>query len=456
MKPTELVKVLENETFAVASSKIAEITADMMSVLSGGAMKAKTSQIPALDHYQRHIESRLKWLKSGDPIDKCLPCIEDFTMRADGKLTTFDIVVRPALLRDRLAEYIAAEPGLTSALLERAYQGETRPPDTGPRIDYEKQVDLLTKYLEDRHATTGETSFSILSNQMPFRWAVEEFVGGVTMPAIGTPTVQDKILLPLFLEVNGLLDILDLDLESDPLKPNDVVVRYSIRRPAARNIFGATNQGLDPGTRASLNETQLALYNRLHTNVREGLVFGGRPKLEMSFGAVCSWLIRKASYCLEEPTFLGIPARNWLKQHASDRMLQMEDQFFLPEIYQRMRETFDSRVVKKPEMFGGEIDILFDDVIPIELKVRRKKKEPLDVADVDETFRPGGQAAAYAAVSRLGIVAVLDLPDEKAPVVNLEGCATVIERRFPESAEYPTCIVVIVFRCYQPTPSSSR
>jgi hypothetical protein len=276
------------------------------------------------------------------------------------------------------------------------------------------------------------------------------------MPGIGTSSVEDKILLPLFLEVNGFLDINDLDVESDPLKPQDVVVRYSIRRPATRNIFGADNAGLLTSTRSQLNETELALYHRLHRRVREGLVFGGKPNLEVSFGTLCAWLIRKASYCLEEVSFLGRPARDWLKQHEADRTLQMEDEFFLPAVYERLRSDFGSRVVKKPERFGGEIDVLFDDSIPIELKVRRSRREPLNVADVDETFPPSGQVAAYAAVSRLGFVVVLDLPDDDAQVVSLENLATVIERRFPENAEYPTCIVLIVFRCYARTPSSSR
>jgi len=32
----------------------------------------------------------------------------------------------------------------------------------------------------------------------------------------------------------------------------------------------------------------------------------------------------------------------------------MEDQFFLPALYERLRNEFGSRVVKKPERFGGD------------------------------------------------------------------------------------------------------
>jgi hypothetical protein len=457
-KPEELIAKLEGVEFSEAL-KLMESGADMMSAMLGGGITAHATTEPALDYYQKNIASRLGWLKSGDPIDNKLPCIEDFTSRATGRLITHDIVVRPAILRDRLGEYIPASLELVGNLLKMLDAAEHRPADFGPRIDYKKQVESLVEYLDGRQAVTGETAFALLSNQMPFRWALQEYVdalGVTTMPQIGTSDVHDKIMLPLYLEVNGFLDIVGLDLESDPLEPHDVVVRYSIQRPGARNIFGARNAGLEPALRAKLNETELALYHRLHKAVREGLVFGGKPQLESGFGAVCSWLIRKASYCLQEPTFLSRPAREWLKQHASDKKTQMEDEFFLPKLYERLRDDFGSRVVKKPERFGGEIDILFDDTIPVELKVRRGYKKPLDISELDESFRPGGQAAHYAAICRVGIVAVLDLPSDDAQVVNLENCASVIERRIPSDASYPTCIVVIVFRCHETTPSSSR
>lgn len=456
-QPEELIAKLEAGDLSEAP-KVMESGADLISAIFGAEMTARAKTEPALDYYHNHIASRLGWLKSGDPGNNRLPCIEGFSPRQTGKLITYDIVVRPGLLRERLGEYIPGDLELVGNLLKKLDRAKHRPADPGPRIDYQKQVELLVRYLDDRQALTGETAFAVLSNQMPFRWALQEFVDalGVTMPQIGTSEVQDKILLPLYLEVNGFLDIVDLDLESDPLEHHDVVVRYSIRKPATRNIFGASHAGLEPALRAQMDETGIALYHRLHDAVRAGLVFGGKPKLETAFGSLFSWLIRKASYCLEEPTFLGRPAREWLKQHANDKKTQLEDEFFLPAIYERLRDEFGSRVVKKPERFGGEIDILFDNTIPIELKVRHRHKQPLDVADVDAKFKPGGQAAAYAAISRLGFVVVLDLPDAETQVVSLENCVTVIERRFPETAGYPTCIVLIVFRCYDTTPSSSR
>ncbi|WP_353073648.1 hypothetical protein [Tunturiibacter gelidiferens] len=216
----------------------------------------------------------------------------------------------------------------------------------------------------------------------------------VAAPGIGTTTAVDKVMLPLLLELNGHLDILDINIESDPLEPHNVIVQYSPRRPAARNIFSATTDGLEPASRSLLNETELVLYCRLHRRLQECLVFGGRSKLEISFGQCCSWLIRKTAYCLEEPSFLSNPARDWLKLQNADSTIQMEDRFFLPAIYERLRSDFGSKVVKKPERFGGEIDILFDDTIPIELKVRRGRKGPLNLAEIDQAFPPAGQASA--------------------------------------------------------------
>ena len=276
------------------------------------------------------------------------------------------------------------------------------------------------------------------------------------MPAIGTTLVQDKVLLPLFLETNGLLDVITIGIESDPLTPFDVVLRYFVSRPASRNIFGAWHQGLNPQERANLNEAELRVFDRLHSALSENLVFGGKPKLERSYAELVQWVIRKVKYRLEEPSFLREPALAWLADNAHAERLEMEDKFFLPAIYERLRTEFGSRVVKKPERFGGEIDILFDDMIPIELKVRRGKTQPLADDEVDERFKPSGQAAAYAAVSRLSMVLVLDLPEKEGCLTNLESCAKITARRFPDSEDFPTCIVVFIFHCHHPRPSSVR
>jgi len=54
----------------------------------------------------------------------------------------------------------------------------------------------------------------------------------------------------------------------------------------------------------------------------------------------------------------------------------MEDDFFLPFLYERLRDRFSDLVSKKPERFGGNVDILFGE-IPIELKVRKGHRDAL-------------------------------------------------------------------------------
>lgn len=106
----------------------------------------------------------------------------------------------------------------------------------------------------------------------------------LTAPAIATTEADDKVVLPLFLELNGLIDILAMDIESDPSERHNVVVRFLVRRPARNNIFNATAEGLDAGLRRVMNEIELSIYMRLHGRLRNNLAFGGRPDLEKSFG----------------------------------------------------------------------------------------------------------------------------------------------------------------------------
>lgn len=452
----ELVAVLSSQTIR-QTDKMSEMLGDVLSALTGVEMGPKGEQKSLLEHYQNHILTRLKWLETGSELDDLAPCVESVSCSDVDGLQVFEIAVIPRVLCEAISTRIPRALELSSQLILKVATAKERPGDIGPRIDFRKQAALLVDHLDDRFDTTGETEFSLLSDAIPFRWALQVFENlDLTMLGIGTSGLRHKILLPLLLELNGYLDLIDLDLESDPRRQNDVVIRYLIRRPAKQNIFGAVDAGLSTHMRSLLSETELVLYQRLHRSAQQGLVFGGKTELEKSFGAICPWLLRRASICIEEPSFIRAPAETWLEQHKDEKTLLVEDGFFLPLIYERLRDEFGARVVKKPERFGGEADILFDDSIPIELKVRRGRKKPIELSDIDESFLPGGQAASYAAISRLGFVLVLDLPDKDVPAVSLENCVTSVERRYPEDALYPTCIVVIVFRCVAHSPSRSR
>ncbi len=456
---SELEKRLDGVTFEV-SPKITELVADAVGLLTGIDVEPHAESVSAFTYYNRHIESRLRWLVTGDPQDNKRPCLDSCQVDSTGTLHVFTVAFTPRRLVDTLAEHIRIDLELRAKLMRVLLTSKAAVSNPGPRRDYRKQAELLIAQRESRQRATGEREMVILSNQIPFRWLIQEWPPSAgrsfTTPALGTTEVKDKVLLPLFLETNGLMDVITVGLESDPLNPFDVVVRYFVARPARANVFGAWHQGLNPQLRARLNEAELSVFDRLQAALSENLVFGGRPQLERSYADLAQWVLRKVSYCLEEPSFLREPATAWLSANAGRRRVEMEDEFFLPEIYERLRTDFGSRVVKKPKRFGGEIDILLDDVIPVELKVRRGKKRPLADRELDETFRPGSQAASYAAVSRLGVRLVLDLPKDEFAVTNLESCAKVTVRRFPGSEEFPTCIVVFIFHCHHARPSSAK
>jgi len=173
----------------------------------------------------------------------------------------------------------------------------------------------------------------------------------------------------------------------------------------------------------------------------------------MSFAAIMAWTLRKVAYCLEERSFLTTPAESWLQAHDSEPLKRMEDLFFLPFIHERLNDAFGTqRTRKKPEMYGGEIDLLFDQ-IPIEVKVRRGARKALSEL-IDASFRPASQASAYASSTRLGLVFVLDMPEAQPALTNLDSCLEVVVRDV--GTGFPTCVVVAIFHGQHPTPSKLK
>jgi hypothetical protein len=325
----------------------------------------------------------------------------------------------------------------------------------GARIDYGKQLDLLVEFLRDRQQVTGEKSFSFTTREMPFRQAIWT-QGKAAMPSAGTCGPSEKILLPLFLEASGIIDISHVGLISSPKQPTDIELKYAINMPAQVSIFGASSQGLSPEDRRCLSEIELSIYARLHRKLQGHYVFAGRPSLEKSFGELTSWTLRKVAFCLEDPAFVNVRAKDWLTRHSGEKLIRMEDEFFLPLIQERLQEAFGDRVKKKPEMYGGKADLFFDD-IPIELKVRRGHSKPLPEV-VDSDYQPAGQASAYASKTRVGFVFVLDLPEGQAYTTNLDSCFRIFERDpgTGASSDLPTCVVVAVFHCHHAVPSRIR
>jgi hypothetical protein len=434
--------------FLELSERITELMSDVVNAVSGFQIEPKVRQEPAVEFLNGHLERRLHFLAHGDDTFQ-KQCIEQFSRDTSGPLYRFRVRFVPKKLAAVSSENLRDFLDIARTMLRKIAQQTDK---AFLRIDYRKQLDTLVNFLDRRREHTGETEFSFETKDVGFRHAVLATDDMLTLPSPGTTGASERILLPLFLEINGDLDILSIGLSSDPLDVNDVTIRHTIARPSIANAFGVTAQGLTPDLRRGLNEHELKVYDRVYRRLAKRFIFAGKPSLESSFGELFCWLIRKVSYCLEEPSFLKQPAVAWLAEHRNDKYRKFEDDFFLPVIYERLREHFGTRVMKKPEQFRGEVDVLFDTSIPIELKARESGGSAEDA--VNAKYPGEGQAAAYAANSRLGIVLLLDVVEEGKKITNLEHCVAVTEREFDGGQNLPTCIVVLIFHCHHPRPSS--
>lgn len=325
-----------------------------------------------------------------------------------------------------------------------------------PAVSIDMQLGFLRDHLDQRSTKTGETAFSFSLSNVNFRRTLQPFEGPGGFAIMPTPLSlgpETKVILPFVLAVKGELDIDQVKIISPAQKIDAMEVQFSIRRPAVRNVLKATYCALSPEKRQLMSEAEIKVYEDTVRQLQANLCFVGKPKLEQEFAQFASWAVKQVAYCLEEPSFLRSPALEWLASHDGDKYQRMEDDFLLPFLYERLRGKFGPLVSKKPERFGGNVDILFGD-LPIELKARRGQKMALVDTIIDEKYKPTGQAAAYAALTGLGCVLVLDVPTKSPSITNLTACVKVVTREFPE-AKQPTSIVVFIFQCDTPRPSDA-
>jgi len=108
-----------------SASKETELFADFIKATCGADLEANYETTPALDYYHSRIESRLRWLYSGDEFGKIPPCIDGFTKRTDGQLIVFDITVRPAVLVEVLAKSIESYLEMKAKIVRTVCQETT-------------------------------------------------------------------------------------------------------------------------------------------------------------------------------------------------------------------------------------------------------------------------------------------------------------------------------------------
>lgn len=407
------------------------------------------------DYFGKKIENWLEFLRDGDSLS-FKPSIEAFERVSEDSLGCPVFSVQ--LIRQKYIDVYKANIVDAIQFQEVAFQLLGSSVDLSePTIAIEKQLDFLRQYLNSRNSVTGEATFAFRLSDFNSRKAMLAFDGPDGAGVMPTPLSSGaniKALLPFVLALKGELDIDQVKIVSDAPNIDAVDIQFSIRRPAVRNILAATYCSLPAEKRALMSESEIKVYEDAVKELQANLAFAGKPKLEAQFAELSAWIIRQVAYCLQEPSFLQSPARAWRQENAARGYEGMEDGFFLPFLYERLREKFGPLATKKPERFGGNVDILFGD-IPLELKVRKDQRAALVDTVVDETYKPTGQAAAYAALTGLGCVAVLDLPSNTPSVTNLSACVKVVTRRFAE-AKSPTSIVVFVFQCDTPRPSAAN
>ncbi|MCB9610745.1 MAG: hypothetical protein H6716_29435 [Polyangiaceae bacterium] len=436
------------------SDRPAEIVAAFMNTVGGHSAEASKRVMPAFQFYNGHLESRLRYLQSGD--FNSAPCIHSFTVDRSGSLHTFEVTFVPRGLATALSKNIRSYLTLIADFHDRLNKLGALP-ITLPRIEVWKQLTFLTKLLDLRQRETGEIRLSFTSAEFNYRRLLLTTASDegtlFTMESPGSSGTSEKCLLPLLMESNGLLDILALHVISSPLAPQDVVIQYYVTRPATVNVFEADSEGLTPALRRGLSEDQLVVYSRTRAALDRAYIFGGKPELSAAFARVFHFLLRTLTITIEEPSVLHAQARRWLDQHASEKRISLENDFFLPWLYERMRLQFGSEVVKQPKRFGGELDLLFGDVLPIELKVRRNRSGFLPEVHGESGPRGVGQASTYAALSRVAFLLTLDVPDNDAVPAHLDACVRVFERTVDDEQHFPVCVVSMVFQCRLRSPS---
>lgn len=265
---------------------------------------------------------------------------------------------------------------------------------------------------------------------------------------------RGKAILPLYLEAHGLIDIHDISLVNKLLDHSNANLQYTVNRPCVVNVFDSDNTSIPIDKRRTLSETQIVIIEKIFEDLNEALIFAGKPKLKEYFRGLVIWFIKKMAYCLEEESFLRDSAVKYLKEHKGNKYVKMEDDFFLPFLFEKLSNTFGSqRVIKKPKKFKGEIDILFGNLLPIELKVWREEHKDLE-STVDEKFPHIGQAATYASIDRVGFLVILDISSPKSGIKNIENCWRILTKEFDINKQLSTKIVTLFFNCNHTAPSS--
>jgi len=450
------IRLLENELadikFKIFDSLNEELCSAMSSLLKI-KIRPKTSIISAIQYYNGFLEKKLEFLQKGrgylslNQKNIGMPIIVDYKITKNDGLQIYKVNFQLKKLIEAVKKFVEDY----SRLSDKMHQlWESAIDHNAPSIT--KQGQLFIEQVTRIQENLGINKVNIGMKDWGMRVTAYVLDNGSLLTHPFCMNYRGKSILPLYLEAHGIIDIHDISLINKPLDYADANLQYTVSRPCVKNIFDSDNTAIPVNQRKTLTETQIVIIENIFQEIKDSLIFAGKSKLMNSFREIIIWFIKKISFCLEEESFLHRKVIDYLQKNKNKTYLKIEDDFFLPFIYEKLINDFGNhRVVKKPEKFKGEIDIFFDNSIPIELKVWRKHKDI--ESTVDEKFLNLGQAATYASIDRIGLMVILDISSIGKGIKTIENCWRILTKEFEINKNQPTKIIALLFDCNHSQPS---
>lgn len=452
------IKLLEKELIDVefdVFDTLNEELSSVMSALSKTEICPKTSIVSATQYYNNFLEKKLEFLKKGKgylPIGKKdigVPIINDYKAKKGNGLKIYNVTFKLEKLIDAVKKFIKDYKYLRDKMHQL---WEAAVDHNAPSI--EKQGQLFIEQVKIAQGYLGINKVNIGLKDWGMRMTVSISDDGSLFQHPFNMDYRGKAILPLYLEAHGIIDINDLSLTNKPLDYADANLQYNVSHPCVKNIFDSDNTAIPLNQRKSLTETQIVIIEKIFEELNDALIFAGKPNVKNSFSDLVIWFIKKLTFCLEEESFLRNSAVEYLEKNKDKQYVKMEDGFFLPFVYEKIANYFcGNRVLKKPEKFKGEIDLFFDNCLPIELKVWKGKRTDLE-SIVDEKFPNLGQAASYASIDRIGFLVILDVSSLEKGIRNIENCWRILTKEFDINKQLPTKIITLIFDCNHSQPST--
>ena len=441
---------VEFEVFDTLTEQVSAVTA----ALSKTEINPKTDIVPALQYYNGFLDKKLNFLKKGmgylsvGPKDTGDPIINDYKEIKKTGLKVFEVTFELSKLIAGLKKFIKNYQYLHDKMHRLWESGIDH---NAPSID--KQGQLFIEQVKMAQEHLGINKVNIGMHDWGMRMAAFVSDDGNLCLHPFNMNYRGKAILPLYLEAHGVIDIHDISLVNKLLDHSNADLQYTVSRPCVINIFDSDNTPIPLDQRRSLSETQIVIIEKVFEELNEALIFAGKPNLKRSFCDLIIWFIKKLTYCLEEESFLRDKTVGYLKKNNEKSYVKIEDDFFLPFLHEKLSSTFSSqRIIKKPEKFKGEIDLLFENCIPIELKVWRDEHKDLEHT-VDEKYPHIGQAATYASIDRVGFLVILDISSPEKGIRNIENCWRILTKEFDINKLHPTKIISLIFDCNHTQPS---